>query len=86
MRNQQIGDYLIAEILYPDAKNYEGKKILIYKSNKYTMDNLYKKLISGKYLDPHFCEGDHLSPVARFVPTEEGWEMAKAFVKSLNDK
>ena len=33
-------------------------------------------------LDPHFSESP-LSPIARFMPTPEGWEHAMEFAQAL---
>jgi hypothetical protein len=81
-RIQSIGNFLIAEVFYSDCTNFEGRKILVFK------DISRLQLESLKELDPHFCNTGHTSPVARFVPTKEGWEMAKALcitiTKGLN--
>lgn len=53
------------EAIYPDAKNYEGRKVMVYAGK------VAKKIKSAKRLDPHFsCVG--LSPIARFAPTDDG--------------
>lgn len=74
-----LGKYLIVMIKYPDCKNYEGNKILVFK------DVTLIELVNQKLIDPHFFPGDdkRKSPIARFVPTEEGWQMALVFVKAL---
>ena len=72
------GGYLIILIHYPDCTNYEGRKILVYKG----IDKA--RLVLQRSIDPHFSENkEKYSPIARFVPTIEGWEMAIALVKSL---
>jgi hypothetical protein len=72
------GEYIIAEIMYPNCENYEGRKICIYEGIN------HKELTKQKFLDPHFCDDDtHLSPIARFEPTERGREMAQMFVGRL---
>lgn len=74
IKHKQIGNMLIVMIKYYGCKNYEGTKILVFKDIE--MLDLYKQ----ELIDPHFCEDDnHHSPIARFIPTEEGWEMAKRF-------
>jgi hypothetical protein len=71
-RSEQIGRMLLIEVNYPDCTNYEGNKILLYKD--VTMDQLERQ---GS-IDPHFSENvKFASPIARFVPTEEGWMWAK---------
>jgi hypothetical protein len=63
-------------IQYPDANNYEGKKILVYKGVTSV------KLKKQNALDPHFSEKG-LAPFARFEPTDEGWEQAKLLADIL---
>lgn len=71
----EIGDFLIIQIKYLDCINYEGVKILVFKT---TME----KLMAQKNIDPHFCDNKKfISPIARFEPTQEGWDDAINFVK-----
>ncbi len=71
-----IGNMLIAEIQYPDCKNYEGRKILVYENMS------SKQLRAQRLIDPHFSKNkDYKSPVARFEPTDRGWKMAESFAK-----
>jgi len=70
-------DAIVAEITYPDCTNFEGKKILVFKNAK----DFYKCVKVSK-LDPHFIENT-TSPIARFEPTNKGWEYAVNFAKSL---
>ncbi len=73
------GKYLIVLIQYPDCKNFEGRKILVFRN--IFIEDLWKQ---KEGIDPHFSDNDGFhSPIARFVPTLEGWEMAIKFVKSL---
>jgi len=67
--------FIITMINYPDCTNWEGNKILVF--DNVTLD----ELANMDEIDPHFCDGDHKSPIARFEPTKSGWAMAKAFVK-----
>jgi len=72
-----IGQFTIADVIYPDARNYEGHKFLVYKATE-------AEVRDQKFLDPHFCESKkYLSPFARFEPTEEGWAAALALAKAL---
>lgn len=72
-----IGNYVIAEIRYPDCDNYEGRKILVYEG----IDG--RGLREQKLIDPHFSDDKpYRSPIARFEPTKRGWLMALAFVKT----
>jgi anaerobic ribonucleoside-triphosphate reductase len=70
--------YIALLINYPDCTNYEGNKILVF-------DNTIKikDIINLKSIDPHFCDGGHISPIARFEPTKRGWSMAIEFIKHL---
>jgi hypothetical protein len=69
---EQVGQRLVVLIVYPDCTNFEGKKILVYNTT-------IEHLVSQKHLDPHFSDGDYLSPIARFLPTEGGWNLAVKF-------
>lgn len=68
IRTQQVGKALVAEVKYPDCKNYEGRKILVYRS----MDEGTFKCRTT--IDPHFTP--ELGPIARFEPTDVGWKLA----------
>lgn len=57
---------------YPDATNYEGTKVMVYKG-------AYKEISTR---DPHFYE-DEGSPIARFKPSAEGIGMAVSLVLKL---
>lgn len=63
-------DFTIATVKYPDCDKFEGVKILVYKGH------VLKELMRQTEFDPHFCDGEHLSPIARFAPTDEGLELA----------
>lgn len=66
--------HIAAEILWPDASNYEGRKVLVYKTDT-------TLLLNAKELDPHFQEDrGELVPIARFEPTQTGWRMATELV------
>jgi hypothetical protein len=68
------GNLLVINIHYPDCTNYEGRKILVYKNTTLL------ELVNQKTIDPHFSDNkEFYSPIARFLPTNEGWEMAKIF-------
>lgn len=81
IKNKTIGKFLIILIKYPDCINFEGEKILIYKN--WTI----KKLKARNNLDPHFSNNEiEPSPIARFIPTNEGWEMAIKFCKMVENE
>jgi hypothetical protein len=80
VKSAEKGGYLIVLINYKDCTNYEGNKILVYK------DVSFQSLLDQKKIDPHFSENtDYYSPIARFVPTEEGWDLAELLVDTLYD-
>lgn len=79
VKHLQMGKYLIVMINYPNCINYEGNKIMVYE------DCTLKELKKNVYIDPHFFENKKFhSPIARFVPTDNGWEMAENLCKMLN--
>jgi hypothetical protein len=68
-----IGKFLLVAITYHGCTNFDGKKILVFHNT--TIEKLKKQ---GK-IDPHFFDDPNIiSPIARFVPTLAGWNMAKA--------
>ncbi|MFA7219152.1 MAG: hypothetical protein WC119_01330 [Synergistaceae bacterium] len=77
IRSSQIGQFLLVQLKYPNCTNYEGEKIMVYKNVVLT------ELVSQKTIDPHFSNNKkYHSPIARFLPTDEGWRMAQDFVDS----
>jgi hypothetical protein len=78
VRVLQLGAYVVAEIQWPDATNYEGRKILVYRCTP-------GELTSAKLLDPHFIEhGGPTAPIARFAPTATGLRQALQFAEQEN--
>jgi hypothetical protein len=79
VKAEEKNGYLVVMIKYPDCTNYEGNKILVFKNLTLL------QLVNQKLIDPHFFPADKKfqSPVARFVPTDEGWNMALALVEVL---
>jgi len=74
-RKEVIRGYPILLINYPDVKNYEGNKILMFPKFFDVGENTRR-------IDPHFfTNGD--SPIARFEPTKFGWEMARILAENL---
>lgn len=72
----EIGNFIVMKINYPDARNYEGNKILIFKNAKLV------DLINARSIDPHFSNIDKLTPYARFRPDDDGWKMAVHFCRN----
>jgi hypothetical protein len=74
---EKHGPFLIVLIHYPDCRNYEGWKLLLY------VNVSKKELLKRTELDPHFCDKPgHLAPVARFEPTERGRSYARSVAKA----
>lgn len=65
-----VNSSTILLVKYHNATNYEGVKILVFEG------------AAPSFLDPHFCE-HHKSPIARFEPTERGWNLALKFAEML---
>ena len=77
LQNIQVGNHLVIKINYPDCKNYEGNKILVFENC--TLEDLKNQ----KIIDPHFSDNKNFkSPIARFEPTGRGWTWACNFVKN----
>ncbi len=70
----KIGNYWVSKINYPDAKNFEGDKILLTTWNPLTMT----------VIDPHFEKNSGI--LARFEPTKLGWDLAIKTANLLVDK
>jgi hypothetical protein len=71
LREAKIGEFLILWVYYPNCPN--GNKIMVFTG--YYPD-------TSKKILPHFGRED--SPVARFEPTERGWQFALDFAYSQN--
>lgn len=77
VRYEYVVGYLVVEIKYTDCINFEGRKILVYECT-------IEDLIIQKEIDPHFCDNENIiSPIARFKPTEKGWNHACIFAKNI---
>lgn len=69
----QVGRAFVLKVWYREATNCDGNKILVYKG-------FYRDFIKEKP-DPYFQEES--GPVARFHPSQEGWEHALKFARTL---
>lgn len=76
LRHDQVAGWTVVEVCYPDATNYEGRKVMVFHS-------VFSDIAALKSLDPHFCDDGHLAPFARFEPTERGWRAAQALIRGL---
>ena len=72
------GEFVALCVVYPDCTNYEGRKILVFKDSHEKFHGVHVGT-----LDPHFCDQGHSSPVARFEPTDRGWQMAIRFMEMM---
>ena len=73
----QHGPYTVAVIRWPDAMNYDGVKVALYRATP-------TELRAAKLLDPHFQEGrGPLVPIARFEPTGEGVTIANSLARAM---
>ena len=70
----EFNGYFVALVEYPNCTNFEGKKIIVFRGLKNA-----DELLKATEIDPHFTENSKV--VARFRPTEDGWEDALRFVK-----
>lgn len=70
--------FLLVKINYPDCTTYEGNKVLLFK------DVRLIDLVNQRHIDPHFLnDPNFVSPIARFVPTEAGWNIALTLISAL---
>lgn len=77
-RSVQAGQFVVLMVNYPDCRNFEGRKVLVIEGHEPT--------ISGRdIIDPHFSESG-LKLVARFTPTEQGWQWAVQFAEGVQAK
>ena len=77
LQTEQVGPWCIAKVFYPDCRNYEGQKVLLYRAPANVVEGQQR-------LDPHFCDNPEcLSPFARFEPTELGWNAAIILAQTL---
>ncbi len=61
-KSQEIRRFLVVLVRYPDCKNYEVEKILVFE------DIEFIDIKHARSIDPHFCDSDdHPSPIARFL-------------------
>lgn len=74
MKIEQIGNFVLAKIKYPNCVNFEGEKVIVFEG--VSVDDIKSK----NEIDPHFfCGG---SIIARFKPTIRGWDLARNFCKT----
>jgi len=75
-------DHLILVVKYPDCTNYEGKKILLFDEGV-----TKKEIVRQGMIDPHFSDNpNYISPIARFVPTKKGLNLAKLLAEHIYER
>lgn len=72
IKKVEFDNAYVLKVRYYDCTNFEGIKVMVFKG----------KYVPRKHMDPHFCESKN-SPIARFIPTQEGWDMALALASNL---
>lgn len=74
---EQFGPFVVATIVWPDAGNFEGRKIAVYEASP-------GDVLGATRIDPHFQEKlGPLAPIARFEPTLAGMRCARACARYL---
>lgn len=63
-----VGGNTIILAQYEGCKTFNGDKLMVLRGIHHIED--------GEPLDPHFLDEEH-AVIARFIPTEDGWNMAK---------
>lgn len=72
----QKNNFVLLKIRYHGCTNYEGLKILLFK------DVFLHDLLNQTSIDPHFSDNNsYHSPIARFEPTNFGWNMALSIIE-----
>lgn len=71
---------VLAEVIYPNCTNFEGRKLLLFK------DITAKQLKEQKIIDPHFMDTrSYFNPIARFIPDDEGIKLGKFMLTQLGN-
>lgn len=79
IRSLVVNGYLIVRVNYPNCNNYEGNKILVFPKDV-TMNDLWDQEV----IDPRFSDDEEFHhPVARFIPTARGWNMAVRMIHAF---
>jgi hydrogenase maturation factor len=81
IKTETLGSYVLVHVNFPSRLINKDKIILIKGKNAMDIMNLTE-------LDPHFRELDNyygLNIMARFHPSESGWDMGMKMMRMLND-
>lgn len=74
------GKYLLMKLKYDGCTTYEGTKVLLFENVKLI------DLMNQKLIDPHFSDDRmYKYPMARFVPTKDGWNAGLKFIAMMNN-
>lgn len=73
----ETNGFTIAYVNYPDAKNYEGDKLIVFRG----LDK--NELLSLTTLDPHFEKKSKI--IARFKPDSENIGLAISLFSGMKD-
>jgi hypothetical protein len=69
---EEINDNTIILANYHGCTTFGGHKLMLFRG---------KLSASRQTLDPHFFEGHSI--VARFIPTEDGWKLARICANNI---
>jgi hypothetical protein len=69
--------HIVILINYPNCKNYEGEKVIVFKNTT------WEQIRNLKEIDPHFTDEKTIKPFARFEPTVDGWLSAVNLIESI---
>lgn len=72
---ENVNGNTIALVNYPNCTTFNGDKLLLIRGF-YNKGNF-------KILDPHFLDDKHIV-IGRFIPTKEGWKMARVAAIVIN--
>lgn len=79
LQHYEDNGHVLVDLQYKDFTNYSGRKILLYVDASFS-EFVVELAYNGA--DPHFNEAS-FSPIARFEPTERGWELGKDLMKVI---
>jgi hypothetical protein len=83
VRHEVRDNFLLLEVIYPNCTNFEGRKILLLRSNSRTLLD-WPERVWERPLDPHFQDDKFpIMLLARFQPTTLGWELGRIMMQEL---
>lgn len=76
-KSENFRGYLIIEIQFCDSSGDKEQKVMVFKCT-------WEELEQQGFINSGVSDTEsHISPVAVFPPTKEGWDHAYAFIKIL---